>query len=54
MSDLTRTSIETNDLNREPTAQELAEVPEMTQAEITEVTKSSEYRNSKLVQKLVV
>ena len=52
-SDVTRTSIETNDLNREPTAEELANVPTMTQAEMTEVMKSPEYRNSKLVQKLV-
>lgn len=53
MSDLTRTEINTTDLNREPTAQELAEVPEMTQQEMTEIIRSPEYAKSSLVQKLV-
>jgi hypothetical protein len=53
MSDLTRTSIETNDLNRKATPEELANVPTMTQEEMTDVMKSPEYRNSKLAQELV-
>lgn len=42
-----------NDWNREPTAEELANAPIMTQDEMTSIMKSEEYKTSKLVQKLV-
>lgn len=47
--------VETNnsDADREPTAEELASVPTMTQAEMLKVMRSPEYRTSKLVQKLI-
>lgn len=53
MSDLTRTTLSNDDADREPTAQELAEVPTMTQAEMLQVMRSKEYKTSKLVQKLI-
>jgi hypothetical protein len=52
MSDVTRTTL-SNEADREATAEELANVPSLTPQEMTEVMKSPEYRNSKLVQQLV-
>lgn len=53
MSDIQRVTLSTDDLNREPTSDELANIPTMTAKERTEVMNSPEYRNSKLVQRLV-
>lgn len=54
MSDTMKVQMgQSNDWNREPTEQELAEVPEMSQAEMLEVMRSPDYKNSKLAQKLV-
>ncbi|HWV45514.1 MAG TPA: hypothetical protein VN039_05725 [Nitrospira sp.] len=54
MSNQHRIELDPNtDWNREPTAEELANAPELSQAEMLAVMKSQEYRNSKLVQKLV-
>lgn len=53
MSDMTRVDLSNLDADREPTAQELAEVPTMTQAEMLQVMRSQEYKSSKLVQRLI-
>lgn len=53
MSDVTRVELAHDDLNREPTADELANVPVMSAKERTEVMRSEEYRKSSLVRKLV-
>jgi tellurite resistance protein len=42
-----------DDLDRKPTAQELAEVPRMSKADVTKVMKDPSYKSSKLAQALV-
>lgn len=51
--DKMRVELGAGDWDREPTAQEVAAAPVMTHAEQMSIMKSSEYRTSKLVQKLV-
>lgn len=46
-------SPETEDLNRKPTAQELAEVPRMTKGDLLRVMRDPSYKTSKLAQALV-
>lgn len=53
MSDLHRVNLENDDLNREPSAEELANAPIMTARERTEIMSSPEYAKSSFVRKIV-